>query len=127
MTTTISNWQFISLWCRFRGYWNLAKFSKKIDNALKELYGNTATEKWKTYYKRNKRELFNPFETTPAEILTIITCTSFNRACVESNGYCIDCKFSQKYGDCRNPNSLIRQFIDEFTLTFFKRRWYFVK
>ncbi len=116
----MSKWKFISLWCRFRGYWELAKMAKEIEDKLRELYGKTTTKDWEIDYKRNKRLYWNG---TPDTILSIINRSAYCPAC-ENSKNCHDCEFGNLYGACSNDDSLFAKFEDLFFFYFPETREY---
>ena len=104
----ISKWEFVSLWCRFKGYWELAKRAKEIEIALREIYGETITEEWERYYgnRQKRRKLFQ----VPLAIFHVIDRSDFCIACKKSGMCCAYCEFGNKYGGCLENGSLFREF-----------------
>ena len=117
----MSKWEFIAYWLDKLGYKELAEKARKIENALKELYGNTVTDGWIESYNRYGKEmnyLYDVGNTVEALKLIRYVARSVSGcvACLEDK-YCDVCRFAIKYnakcGEKGNPHHEFMSKIDE--------------
>lgn len=112
----LSKWKFIGLWCLFKGERKLAKKAFEFEKFLKDTYGETITENWKTDIYREKLRMFY---NSPIEIYyRIIISSSYCIAC-EISKHCNNCEFMKKFGFCDDLKSEFSKFKREFKEKFF--------
>jgi hypothetical protein len=125
MTQTIpSKWEWIAQACRRHKAYLAEWYADRIEDSLRELYGNTKTELWSSYLQ-DKVIRANPNKATLDSIANIATNTYFCVACIATyrphfpgafglrDLYCKECKFGALHGICTNEDSLYHKFANE--------------
>jgi len=108
MKKILSKWEWIECECKKLGYTKSAILARKIENALKELYGDTMT-KDKMDLKDFQDSAIRTGVTVHL-IRALATNESYCVACEDAMG-CVACLFNKEYGGCRTGSRLYGKFL----------------